>query len=102
MRLESFIQGFEAADRATRRPALTTTYADQESLFELWRLIDHHFNESELKTLAFALAVDYESLGQGGKSDRARELIGYMERQGKLGLLLDWCTEMRPNVEWRQ
>lgn len=100
MRLESFVQGFEAA---TRRPTLSTaSYSDQESLFELWRLIDHHFNESELRTLAFALAVEYESLGQGGKSDRVRELIGHMERQGKLRLLLDWCMEMRPNVVWKR
>ncbi|MFN2104292.1 MAG: effector-associated domain EAD1-containing protein [Candidatus Promineifilaceae bacterium] len=50
------------------------------------RLVDE-FNIEELQDLCFALGVDYEELGGTGKSAKARELVLYMQRRGRLGEL---------------
>ena len=42
------------------------------------------FSTSELAELCMSLEVDYEELGSGGKRSQARELIGYMDRRGRL------------------
>jgi Effector-associated domain 7 len=39
------------------------------------------FNDSELRTLCFNLGVDYDVLQGSGKSDKARELIIYLDRR---------------------
>ncbi len=43
------------------------------SLPSLYRLLDQHFNEEELRTLCFHLAIAYDSLGGRGKAANARE-----------------------------
>jgi len=47
---------------------------------ELYSFICSHFDAEELRTLCFFLAADYDALRGEGKSAKARELIGYMER----------------------
>ncbi|MFN2107592.1 MAG: hypothetical protein ACK2UJ_22130 [Candidatus Promineifilaceae bacterium] len=50
------------------------------------RLVDE-FNIEELQDLCFAMGIDYEELGGAGKSAKARELVLYMQRRGRLGEL---------------
>lgn len=96
VRLESFVQGFEAA----KHPPLHAIDTDQQRLFEVWRLIDGRFNQDELRTLAFFCHVEYDSLPAEGKSGKARELVAYMERHEKMGELLKWCQELQPGNKW--
>lgn len=46
------------------------------------------FDLEELRTLAFELGIDYDSLPGEGKAGKVRELILFLDRRGKLGQLL--------------
>ena len=42
------------------------------------------FNEEELKTLCFELEVEYDDLPASGRVNKARELVTYLNRRGRL------------------
>jgi hypothetical protein len=63
---------------------------------ELRRILDERFDEGELRTLAFDLQVDYDSLRGERKADKARELVAYMERHELLSELASKIQELRP------
>jgi len=65
---------------------------------ELHRLLDSHFNESELRDLCFNLDVDFENLPGMGKKDRARELVLHCRRYALTEALLTELMEMRPDL----
>lgn len=65
---------------------------------ELARILKASFNESELRDLCFELQVDYESVSGKNKSDKARELVGYMERHGQFGQLYEQVKKLRPHA----
>lgn len=71
-------------------------------LTELHQLLTQYFNEEELQTLAFQLGVRYDSLLTEGKTNKARELVLYMERRNRIPELLDQCREARPNINWAE
>ncbi len=56
------------------------------------------FSDGELRDLCFDLGVDYENLAGATKSDKARELILYMERQARLPDLVNRVFELRPHI----
>jgi len=62
--------------------------------------IDEHFNEAELRELAFILQVDYENLPGNTKRGKARELVSYMDRRDRLGELMAALLTLRPGVAW--
>lgn len=66
----------------------------------LRQLLVEHFDESELRDLTFDLDIDYENLGGSGKSDKARALIGYLKRRGRLGELITLAQRRRSHVAW--
>ena len=51
---------------------------------KLRQILVKYFSESELRDLCFDLRVDYESLPGEGKGDKARELVTYSERHGRI------------------
>ncbi len=51
---------------------------------ELQELITTKFKDSELRTLCVDLGVDYDNLHGMSKADKARELITYLDRRGRL------------------
>ncbi|MCL5996109.1 MAG: tetratricopeptide repeat protein [Chloroflexi bacterium] len=59
-----------------------------------------YFNTDELRSLCFDLGIDWESLAGEGKNAKARELITYMQRRGKLDELMKAVREVRPTVAW--
>jgi hypothetical protein len=63
-------------------------------------LLTERFNENELRTLCFDLNVDYESLPGEAKPDRARELVLYLERQGRFSELIEVGARQRPDMDW--
>lgn len=65
-------------------------------------LIDAHFSLSEIENLCFEIGVDFERLGGAGKLDKARELVAYCGRQGRLVSLVEACQRARPFVAWAQ
>ena len=79
-------------------PAPSTPTIDHSNLMRLREILIEHFNLSELKDLAFTLSVPFEDLGGYGKSDKVRELIGHMQRRGRLQLLIDYVRNERPHA----
>ena len=67
----------------------------------LRQLLTECFDEEDLRTLCFDLRVDYDSLRGEGKAARARELVLYLEKRGRIPELVQTCFEMRPSVSWR-
>jgi uncharacterized membrane-anchored protein YhcB (DUF1043 family) len=72
----------------------------QVNLDKLREKITTHFNESELRDLCFKLNVDYDDLRSEGKGDKARELVAYCERHGRISELLGICQQLRPRLSW--
>jgi len=58
------------------------------------------FDKEELRTLCFDLRVDYEILPGEGKEAKARELVAYFERRGRIPELVGLCAQLRPDVPW--
>lgn len=71
-------------------------------LANLHELINHYFNEEELKTLCFSLSppIDYESLEALGKAGKARELVAFCNRHERIDELNNKCKELRPRTDW--
>ena len=42
------------------------------------------YNDSVLRDVCFELRVDYDIINGGDKSDKARELLTYLDRRGRL------------------
>ncbi len=61
-------------------------------------LLVTYFSDSELRDLCFDLGIDYESLPGEGKAARARELVAYCQRHGRLPDLESTCRRLRPNA----
>jgi hypothetical protein len=57
-----------------------------------------HYSDGELRTLCADLGIDYESLPGSGKVDKARELVAYAQRHGRLEELLATVRQERPHV----
>jgi outer membrane protein assembly factor BamB/tetratricopeptide (TPR) repeat protein len=66
----------------------------------LHALLTNHFSVAELRSLCFALNVEYEDLEATGRPDKARELITYLERRGRLNELITLCRQERPHLAW--
>ena len=64
----------------------------------LHRLTDQHFDVEELRTLCHELGVDYDNLRGEGKTAKARELVRFMERHGRLSELADAIRRARPRL----
>ena len=71
-----------------------------EDLTELRLVLMTHFDEGELRTLCFDLGIDYGDLVGEGKGDKARELVGYFKRRGRISELVEKIKEVRPDISW--
>ena len=58
------------------------------------------FGDNDLHDLCYDMDIDYESLPGQGKSAKARELIAYCERRGRLPELVAKLYKLRPNIAW--
>lgn len=67
----------------------------REQLMELFSL-------DELRVLTYSLGVDYDSLPEGGKSTKIRELILYLARHGQLENLIQEASRIRPSADWNK
>jgi len=76
------------------------TPAPTERLARLRQNLADYFNDSELHDVCFDLGVSYDDLAGPSKADKARELVSYLERRGRIGELVGVCSRLRPNVGW--
>jgi hypothetical protein len=82
-----------------RTPQPTEQAATQYCTY-LHRLLAQYFDREELRTLCFELGIDYDDLGGEGKTNKARELVAYLERHGRLFELITLGKKLRPHVDW--
>jgi hypothetical protein len=69
-------------------------------LSKLRQMLAEYFSEGDLRTLCFDLGMDYDDLPGQGKANKARELVAYLDRRGRIPELVGMCQELRPNVAW--
>jgi len=60
----------------------------------------HYFDVEELRDLCFHLGVEYDDLRGEGRKGKARELLKFCARDGKIEELLTAIQERRPQVDW--
>jgi hypothetical protein len=97
----------DAEDRRDEAEAQIADVASGESaqrhryLVGLRRILGRRFDEGDLRNLCFDLGgVDYESLPGENKLGKARELVSYLERRGRVSELVAVGKELRPDVDW--
>lgn len=69
-------------------------------LVALRKFLMAHFNLSELQTLCFDMGIDYDVMPGPGKTDKVRELVGYLDRRDRVLELAKEVKERRPDVLW--
>jgi DNA repair exonuclease SbcCD ATPase subunit len=67
---------------------------------KLRQILVDYFSAGELRTLCFDLDVDYASLPGEGTANKARELVAYARRHGRLPELEDMLRRLRPRAPW--
>jgi hypothetical protein len=70
----------------------------QQGKSELYGVLARHFNEGELRTLTFDLGLDYEDLPGVSRAAKARELVLFAERRGRLSDLAAYLYRLRPKA----
>lgn len=65
---------------------------------ELLETLLNHFDIEELRTLCFNLNIHYDDLRGEGRVGKARELIAFCERHGRLPELIEAIKKQRPRV----
>lgn len=65
---------------------------------ELFAFVCDHFDEEDLRTLCFDLDVGYDDLPARGRRNKARELIAYLKRRGRLRDLVELLNEEHPEA----
>lgn len=76
-------------------------YKKTLSLSDLVRKIRDYFDENELRDICLTLDVNYDGqLGGYQYYYKARELVLFCQRTGKLNDLIKLCKEQRPHIIW--
>ncbi|MBK6710542.1 MAG: hypothetical protein IPG51_09445 [Chloroflexi bacterium] len=77
------------------------SFSNAQNKHELVSKIRGSFALEEIKTLCLRLGVEYEDLsGENIRSAKARELVEYMERHGRLSELIGLLKKERPSISW--
>ncbi len=72
----------------------------QNVLIALRENLNAYYSESELRSLCFDLGIEYEHLGGRSKPEKVLDLIGFMQRRGRLEQLVDLVRQQRPHSSW--
>lgn len=75
--------------------------SDRRHRAALRQLLTTCFDAEELRTLCFDLGIDHDALRGEGKAGKARELVAYLERHGRIDELVSVGSQMHPHLSWR-
>jgi hypothetical protein len=78
--------------------AVSLPAAEQEEILALRQVLDDRFGEEDLRDLVFDLAIDYDDLPGKVRKHKARELVVYCHRRGRLAELRSAILQRRPGV----
>ncbi len=70
-------------------------YVDPISLRDA---LNRYYDEAELRTLCFDLAIDYESLGGRGKAENAGALVAFVQRIGRIDEVANYVRRTRKHA----
>jgi uncharacterized protein (TIGR00725 family) len=70
------------------------------SKLALLKVLTDRFSLEELRTLCFALGIDYDELPGDGKSGKGIGLILYLERRKEIAQLVEIGKQLRPDISW--
>ncbi|MCB9419671.1 MAG: hypothetical protein H6667_07695 [Ardenticatenaceae bacterium] len=71
----------------------------QIDLVNLADALEKHFSKNELDDLCFRLGVDDENVPGDTKRDKARGLVKYLDRRGRIEELIKLCQQERPELK---
>ncbi len=71
-----------------------------KNLVALADKLNNHFDDGELNDLCFRLGEDYENIKGDTKQEKARELVKYLDRRGRIKELIELCRQLRSEVSW--
>jgi hypothetical protein len=69
-------------------------------LASLREQISSNFNLDEIRSLCFDLDINYENLSGDTLDRKAQELVAHCNRRGRLQVLVNRCSELRPATDW--
>jgi hypothetical protein len=69
-------------------------------LAQLRRKLLKAFDEIELRDLCFDLGIRYDILSGQSTSDKARELIAFLQRRNRVSELVEMAAQQRPHLAW--
>jgi hypothetical protein len=72
----------------------------QQYLNALHHILTDRFDESELRTICFNLAVDYDDLPGKGKAEKAMDFIVHLEHRRRIPELVALGKKRRDDVAW--
>ena len=79
---------------------MTEQELKQQQLIQLKQVLNSWFSQEELEDLSFDLGLDFLALGGSTKEANVRQLLMLLSRRGRLADLLDYCEDIRPEIEW--
>ena len=91
---------FNILENAIHREKMIDIGTSTDNLNKLLKILNQYFNEEEIITLCFHLAVDFDNLPAIGKVNKARELIKLLDRLGRIKELKELGKQIRPNAPW--
>jgi hypothetical protein len=67
-------------------------------LATLQQITDSHFDREDMRMMCFHLGIDFDNLPAEGKGHKARELIKFLERRGRIMELVKYVEQQRPAI----
>jgi hypothetical protein len=61
-------------------------------------VLDTRFSMEELQEVCFELGLEWDDLAGGTRGAKARELINFLRRRGRLEALVDIIGRNRPDI----
>ncbi len=69
-------------------------------LIQLHRILSERLDVEELRTLCFYAGVSYDHLRGEGQPGKARALLEYVDKRGRISDLVDAGKEIRSDINW--
>ncbi len=89
---------FKGSERAPEHDAALQTTLEQMGPVQLCQFVVTHFDAEQLRDLCVDLDVSYENLKGEGPEGKARELVMYLQRRGRLPELAGEIAKLRPDA----
>ncbi len=93
---------FEPLNDAISNFTVSDLGSGTRELAGLRQKIENFFNLDELQGLCFDLGIVYDNLAGDTLFAKSRSLAAYCLRRDMVKLLVDACTAVRPEVDWRE